>query len=140
VYVFVCILPSPFDQFIKRECPKKSGYLSSAKPGIGISRDDERPDGFVRRIVRGKEKVRAVEAPVRLQKTIPVITGGLFALKDTISPERFSAAFHSGASAYFDALGLTMAGKDVGVVADVIRPRVMHLLKTYLSRRGQLFC
>ena len=63
-----------------------------------------------------RKKVRAVDAPVRLQKTIPVITGGLFALKDTISPERFSAAFHSGASAYFDALGLTMAGKDVGVV------------------------
>jgi hypothetical protein len=30
VYVFVCILRSPFDQFIKRECPKKSGYLNSA--------------------------------------------------------------------------------------------------------------
>ena len=29
VYVFVCILRSPFDQFIKRECPKKSGYLRS---------------------------------------------------------------------------------------------------------------
>jgi hypothetical protein len=31
VYVFVCILPSPFDQFIKRECPKKSGYLTVAE-------------------------------------------------------------------------------------------------------------
>jgi hypothetical protein len=86
-----------------------------------------------------RKKVRAVDAPVRLQKTIPVITGGLFALKDTISPERFSAAFHSGASAYFDSLGLTMAGKDVGVVADLIRPRVMHLLKSYLSRGGKVF-
>jgi hypothetical protein len=86
-----------------------------------------------------RKKVRAVEAPVRLQKTIPVIMGGLFALKDTISPERFSAAFHSGASAYFDSLGLTMVGKDVGVVADLIRLRVMHLLKSYLSRGGKVF-
>jgi hypothetical protein len=30
VYVFVCILQSPFDQFIKRECPKKSGYLNQS--------------------------------------------------------------------------------------------------------------
>jgi hypothetical protein len=29
VYVFVCILRSPSDQFIKRECPKKSGYLTT---------------------------------------------------------------------------------------------------------------
>lgn len=86
-----------------------------------------------------RKKSRQNVAPQRLQKTIPVITGGLFALKDTISPERFSATFHSGGSAYFDALGLTMAGKDVGVVADLVRPRVMHLLKSYLSRGGKIF-
>lgn len=84
-----------------------------------------------------KEKVRP--AAMRLQKTIPVITGGLFALNDFISPERFSATFHSGGSAFFDVLGLTMAGKDVGVVADLVRPRVMHLLKNYLSRGGKVF-
>ncbi len=85
------------------------------------------------------KRVGLKAVPLRLQKTVPVITGGLFALKDTISPERFSANFHSGGSAYFDALGLTMAGKDVGVVADLVRPRVMHLLKSYLSRGGKCF-
>ncbi|WP_194713041.1 hypothetical protein [Noviherbaspirillum soli] len=85
------------------------------------------------------KRVRVKAVPLRLQKTIPVITGGLFALNDSISPERFSATFHSGGSAYFDALGLTMAGKDVGVVADLVRPRVMDLLKSYLSRGGKVF-
>lgn len=87
--------------------------------------------------VGGKKKIRP--AAMRLLKTIPVITGGLFELNDSISPERFSATFHSGGSAYFDALGLTMAGKDVGVVADLVRPRVMPLLKNFLSRRGKVF-
>lgn len=83
--------------------------------------------------------VRPKLAPVKSHKSVPVFSGGLFALNDTVGPERFSAVFHSGGSAYFDALGLITAGKDVGVVADLIRPRVMHLLKDYLSRGGKCF-
>ena len=58
----------------------------------------------------GERKRVRPAASIRLQKTIPVITGGLFPLNDSINPERFSATFHSGGSAFFDALGLTMAG------------------------------
>jgi transcriptional regulator of met regulon len=69
-----------------------------------------------------------------------VVNGGMFALNDTLSPERFSANYVSGASAYFDALGLANAGRDIGVVADLIRPRLMSLLKRLLKSGHHVFC
>lgn len=68
------------------------------------------------------------------------VSGGLFALNDTLGPDRFSAVFCSGASAHYDALGLIEAGKAVGVVAGLIPPRVMLLLRNYLREGGKLFC
>lgn len=85
--------------------------------------------------------------PTRPKRRVPqanteplVVNGGMFALNDTLSPERFSANYVSGASAFFDALGLANAGRDIGVVADLIRPRLMSLLKTLLKSGHRIFC
>lgn len=67
------------------------------------------------------------------------ITGGMFPLIETLSPDRFGAIYYSGATAYYDALGLIQIGKDVGVVADLLNPHVEHLLRQYVAQSGNVF-
>lgn len=74
-----------------------------------------------------------------LRKAPPVVTGGLFALTNEISPDRYWANFYSGSSAYHDARGVIAAGKDIGVAANLVRPRVAALLRSYLNQGGRCF-
>lgn len=47
--------------------------------------------------------------------------------------------FNSGASAYYDALGLAKAGKGIGVVATEVPPRTIALLRLHLRNGGKVF-
>lgn len=67
------------------------------------------------------------------------ITGGMFPLTEPLSPERFGAIYYSGATAYYDALGLSQIGKDIGVVADLLNAQVEHLLRQYVGQGGKVF-
>lgn len=82
---------------------------------------------------------RAKSKRTRSKTIVPEITGGLFELVETINEERFFAVYHSGASAYYDLLGLTQARKDVGVVADLLQPRTIGVIRNYLREGGQAF-
>jgi hypothetical protein len=74
--------------------------------------------------------------PKPVNRHVPVVDGGMFPLNDVVSPERFWAVFVSGASAYYDAKGLSDSGQHIGTVADRLVTRVILLLRTHL-RRGQ---
>lgn len=87
--------------------------------------------------VQPKKKARS--APVTASRTIPLITGGMFELTDTISPERYHAVFNSGMTAYYDLLGLTQTGEPIGVAADLLDPLKIHVLKKYLSSGNLVF-
>lgn len=63
----------------------------------------------------------------------------MFALNDTLSPDRFAAIYHSGSTAYYDALGFIELGKDIGVAVDRLNPMVEPLLRQYLKRGGRVF-
>ncbi|MBK4738741.1 hypothetical protein [Noviherbaspirillum pedocola] len=65
--------------------------------------------------------------------------GGLFPLTDSLSPERFTAVFHSGATAYYDALAPMALHKDIGIVADRLVPRVECLVRDYVLKGGAVF-
>lgn len=80
-----------------------------------------------------------VKPPKRPVRDVPRVTGGLFELVDSVSPDRFRACYHSGASAYYDALGLINAGKDIGVDATIVQPRVIALLRRYTREGGKVF-
>lgn len=77
--------------------------------------------------------------PSKPSRHMAPITGGMFPLIETLSPERFGAIYYSGATAYYDALGLIQAGKDVGVAADLLNPHVEHLLRQYVETGGRVF-
>jgi hypothetical protein len=86
-------------------------------------------------IPASSKAVRPKLAPVKSHKSMPVFSGGLFALNDTVGPERFGTVFHSGASSYLDSLIPTGPGKDVGAVTDLMRPSTMPLLNDNLTRQ-----
>jgi hypothetical protein len=67
------------------------------------------------------------------------VTGGMFPLNDEINPERFSAVFYSGASAFYDAASLSELGLDIGVVAGLVHRNIAQILKDYLKRGGKVF-
>lgn len=85
--------------------------------------------------------VELIKRPPRIRpRSIPpIVDGGLFPLTTYISPERFSAVYHSGATAYYDCLGLTRSGKDIGTVAGLMGARVISLVRKYISSSGKLF-
>jgi hypothetical protein len=89
-------------------------------------------------VAAGKKNLNSV--PKKPKREVPVVTGGLFSLRDTLGPGRYSANYWSGASAIYDAIGLTAIGKDVGVVANLVRPRVAYVLRQYLRNGGKVFC
>ena len=68
-----------------------------------------------------------------------------FALPDaphcpTAQPAELEAIYCSGASAYWDVLGLTAAGRDIGVVANLLQPRVIFRLRQALRQGLRVFC
>jgi hypothetical protein len=77
--------------------------------------------------------------PQKPSRQIPVIEGGLFPYREEIRSERFFATFNSGASAYYDLLGLTSARKDVGTVAGLMSRRTIQLLRDYIIDGGNAF-
>lgn len=97
------------------------------------------PDLFGNSVQKARRRPKPTQLPPAQRREAPVVTGGLFALTDTVSLERFRAVFHSGASAYWDAKGFMQLGKDVGVVAPLMSARPLQLLAEYLRKGGKVF-
>lgn len=80
-------------------------------------------------------------SPGLVRKSAPVFdAGALFEQDEIVSPDRFLARYCSGATALYDAIGLTDAGKDIGIVADLVKPRILAQLRRSLKAGSHLFC
>lgn len=93
--------------------------------------------GLLASPVRKSPAVRTRPRPIA--EDLVIDSGGLFDLVEVLSGARYQARFHSGASSYYDALGLVRAGRPVGAVATLLNPFTMHLLRKYATDGGAVF-
>ncbi|NEX60148.1 hypothetical protein [Noviherbaspirillum galbum] len=108
----------------------QTGATASAVPGAQAEMFTAQP---------AEDPPKRRTPPKTVTRDVPVVDGSMFPLNDDVSPDRFWAVFVSGASAYYDAKGLSELGQAIGVVADKLVSRVILLLRTHLRRGGKLF-